>query len=151
MDKKIEFYIAFYEQLALQGFQAYKAYDNSHIADICVKGYNIAHFTKSDSIEPNPYAEGVEPGTIEKIREIMRETAAKFDIIIVENQQFTDKELSAIHAHLMKVRMTDNDLFFNETAELDVIIGKIEQTLPALAEFDNAADYDNEMSGEVEQ
>jgi hypothetical protein len=78
LKNKTDFYIAFYEQLALQGFRAYMPscdYDKKHIADICLDGYNIAHLTKADAIEPNPYAEGVEAGTIEKIREIARSAA----------------------------------------------------------------------------
>jgi hypothetical protein len=78
LKSKTDFYIAFYEQLALRGFQAYVPsydYDKKHIADICVNGYNIAHLTKADTVEPNPYAEGVEAGTIEKIREIAISTA----------------------------------------------------------------------------
>jgi len=75
LKSKHDFYIAFYEQLALQGFQAYAAYDkNDHIADICFKGYNIAHLTKADAIEPNPHAE-IPIGAMEQIRHIARETA----------------------------------------------------------------------------
>jgi hypothetical protein len=81
LKSKLDFYIAFYEQLAVNGFQAYVPYTKeNHIADICVKGYNIAHFTKADTIEPNPYAEGVEEGTIEKIRDIAKSTALTFGI-----------------------------------------------------------------------
>ena len=83
MRSKTDFYIAFYEQLALKGFQAYKPsydYDNRHLADICVNGYNIAHLTKADAIEPNPHAEGVDAGTIDALREIAKTTARKFNI-----------------------------------------------------------------------
>ena len=79
MKNKLDFYIAFYEQLALNGFQAYVPFTNkNHIADICENGYNIAHLTKDDAIEPNPYAVGVETGTIDTIREIAKNTAIRF-------------------------------------------------------------------------
>jgi len=77
------FYIAFYEQLALKGFQAYKPsydYNENHIADICAGGYNIAHLTKTDDIKPNPYAEGVDAGTIDKIRGIAKDAALQWGI-----------------------------------------------------------------------
>lgn len=83
LKSKMDFYVAFYEQLAMNGFQAYRPsydYDKKHIADICVNGYNIAHLTKEDLIEPNPYAEGIEPGTIEQIRNIARNAAMMFRI-----------------------------------------------------------------------
>jgi hypothetical protein len=144
LDNKIDFYISFYEQLAMNGFQAYKSFDKGHIADICVNGYNIAHFTKTDTIEPNPYAEGVEPGTIDRIRGIMNETALRFNVFIGD-KQFSDKELSAIHNHLIKMRiLPDNDLPFNETRELDAIIGKIEKIVPELSEHETAAAHENE-------
>ena len=77
---KYDFYIAFYEQLALQGFQAYVAYDKEHhIADICVNGNNIAHLTKTDYIEQNPHA-NADTDHLEKIGQIMRETALAWGI-----------------------------------------------------------------------
>jgi hypothetical protein len=83
LKSKTDFYIAFYERLALAGFQAYMPsydYNKNHIADICVNGCNVAHLTKADSIEPNPYAEGVESGTIDKIHEIAKDTALRCGI-----------------------------------------------------------------------
>ena len=83
MKSKPFFYIAFYEQLALKGFQAYKPsydYNENHIADICAGGYNIAHLTKTDDIEPNPYAEGVDAGTIDAILEIAKSVALQCGI-----------------------------------------------------------------------
>lgn len=80
LKSKNEFYIAFYERLALQGFQAFVPYSKDNIADICENGGNIAYLTKADTIEANPYAEGVDPATIERIREIARETALTFGI-----------------------------------------------------------------------
>jgi len=46
LKNKTEFYIAFYEQLALKGFEARVSADKNCIADICFKGYNFAHLTK---------------------------------------------------------------------------------------------------------
>jgi hypothetical protein len=80
LKSKIDFYIAFYEQLALQGFRAYKSsydYDNKYLADICFKGYNIAHLTKTDHIVPNPHAE-IPLGAMEHLKYIALETAQKF-------------------------------------------------------------------------
>jgi hypothetical protein len=57
LENKVAFYISFYEQLALNGFQAYKSHDRGNIADICVNGTNIAHLTKEDTIIANPHAE----------------------------------------------------------------------------------------------
>jgi len=145
LDKKIEFYIAFYEQLALQGFQAYKPsydYENKHIADICFKGYNIAHLTKSGTIEPNPNAE-IPLGALEQIRYIAKETAELCGITNAEPQQFTEKELSMIHANLVRVRLTmDDKLSSQETAEFDALIEKIEGIVPELADLD-ILDFEN--------
>jgi hypothetical protein len=77
LKRKKDFYIAFYEQLALQGFQAIVDFSGEHQADICFKGNNIAHFTKTDHIIPNPNAE-IPTGAIEQLQHIARETAAGF-------------------------------------------------------------------------
>jgi len=92
LKNKTDFYIAFYERLALQGFQAYIPTDKDHLANICINGYNIAHFTKTDHIIANPYAEGVDAGTIEKICEIARNTALKFGICTEKPYDETNNE-----------------------------------------------------------
>ena len=134
MRNKNDFYIAFYEQLALKGFQAYMPsydFDKMYLADICVKGYNIAHLTKVDAIEPNPHAE-VESGTIDTLREILKNTMAMCGIIDAR-QYFSETELSVLHSSLVKVRMMpDNDLNSHETAEIDALIEKIEDAVPEL-------------------
>jgi hypothetical protein len=78
---KNDFYIAFYERLALHGFQAYAAYDKGrHIADICIDGCNIAHLTQADTIEPNPYAEDTDPAVMKAIGEIAKTAALRCGI-----------------------------------------------------------------------
>jgi len=151
---KNDFYIAFYEQLALKGFQAYKAsydYENKHIADICVNGNNIAHLTKTDTIEPNPHAE-VDAATIDTLREILKNTMVMCGLVDVRHY-FTETDLSVIHANLVKVRMMpDNDLDSNEIANIDTLIEKIEDIAPELgglaADFDCTAEHDTEQGVE---
>ena len=149
---KPEFYISFYEQLALKGFQAVApSYDyiKKYLADICVNGNIIAHLTKADTIEPNPHAEDVEPGTIEKIQQIMKETATRFGISIGERPQFTDDELSMLHAYLFRARlMLDSNLNGQEVKEFDALIEKIESIVPELANLDV---MDFEFSNDAEQ
>jgi len=133
---KLEFYISFFEQLALKGFQAYASYGNEHISDICVNGYNIAYFTKSSSIEPNPFAH-VEKSTIDALREILINTALTFG-----QNYFTPDDLSMIHANLVKARiMGDNDLTSNETADFGALISKIEAISPELGDIRAAVDF----------
>jgi hypothetical protein len=155
LKSKIDFYIAFYEQLALKGFQAYKPsydFENNYIADICVNGNNIAHFTKSDTIEPNPHAE-VEPGTIDTLRDILQNTIAMCGLVDTR-QYLTEADLSVIHAGLVERRIRpDNDLNSQETANRDALITKIENIVPELgglaAEFEFAAEHDTEQGVEV--
>ena len=134
MKDKLDFYITFYEQLAINGFRAYKAsydYDNKHIADICENGYNIAHFTKSDTIEQNPHTE-VDAGTIDTLRAILKNTMEMCRLVDVR-QFFTETELAAVYANAIKIRiMPDNELCSGETAALNSVIDKIESVMPEL-------------------
>ena len=142
LKNKLDFYIAFYEQLALSGFQAYVPafdYDKKYIADICVNGSNIAHLTKSDTVEPNPHAD-VEAGTIDTLREILKSTMRMCGLTDAR-QYFSETDLSVLHASLVKVRMLpDNDLDSQETSVIDALIEKIEATVPELG--GSAADYE---------
>jgi hypothetical protein len=79
LKRKTDFYISFYEQLTLQGFQAVADATGEYLADICFKGYSIAHFTKADHIIPNPHAE-IPLGAIEQLKYIARETARDFAV-----------------------------------------------------------------------
>jgi len=77
LKSKLDFYIAFYEQLARKGFQAYVPHSynkENHIADICLKGRNIAHLTKADTIVKNPYA-NTDDDMIDTLRRIAKKTA----------------------------------------------------------------------------
>jgi len=152
LKNKAEFYIAFYEQLALKGFQAYKPsydYDKKFIADICADGFNIAHLTKADVIEPNPHAEGVKAETIEKIRKIFKDTMEMCGLVDVR-RYFSETDLSVIHASLIKVRMSpDNDLNSQETAEIDALIDKIENIVPETNHLTADFEYENTHNGEL--
>jgi len=82
LKNNLDFHIAFYEQLARKGFQAYVPHSyntENHIADICLQGYNIAHFTKAETIEKNPYA-NVDDDIIETIRRIAKKTAMAYGV-----------------------------------------------------------------------
>ena len=137
MKNKSEFYIAFFEQLALKGFQANVSHNNEHISDICVNGYNIAYFTKSGSIEPNRFA-NFEKGTIDTLNEILINTALTFG-----QNYFTHDDLSMIHANLVKVRlMEDNTLTSRETVDLDALISKVEDISPELGSIRAAVDFE---------
>ena len=81
---KNDFYIAFYEQLALKRFEAYADNSKEHIAEIYKNGNCIAHLTKTDTIEPNPHAE-VEPGTIDTLREILKNTMVMCGLVDVRH------------------------------------------------------------------
>jgi len=151
LTNKLDFYIAFYEQLALKGFQAYAAYDKqNHIADICVGGNNIAHLTKEDNIILNPHAE-VEVGTVEKIREIMKETAARFGIFVGERLMFSEKELRIIYVSAIESRIApNNDWCSDEIESLDGIIAKIEDAIPELTDYPVSADHKAVRDAEFE-
>ncbi|MCL2189180.1 MAG: hypothetical protein FWC16_09700 [Defluviitaleaceae bacterium] len=134
MRDKSDFYIAFYEQLAIYGFLAYVDFSKKRRADICLNGCCIAYFTKTDTIEPNPYAIGVEPNTIEKLREILSRTALTFRL---ENAQsnFTENELSMIHAGLVNLRIQPcANYSTEETTSIDALIAKIESIAPRLCD-----------------
>jgi hypothetical protein len=79
LKSKPDFYIAFYERLALAGFQAVVDFTKENLADICFKGYNFAHLTKTDHVIPNPNAE-VPLGAMEQLQHILKETALKFAV-----------------------------------------------------------------------
>ena len=148
---KIDFYIAFYEQLALKRFEAYADNSKEHIVEICKNGKTVAHLTKADTIEPNPHAE-VDPGTIDTLREIFKNTMVMCGLVDVRHY-FTETDLSVIHANLEKVRMMpDSGLDSKETADIDALINKIEKIAPELggftADFECAAVHDEEQGVE---
>ncbi len=95
MKRKTDFYIALYEQLALQGFKVAADFDSEHIGEICFKGSCIAHLTRTDHIIPNPNAE-IPPGAMEQLQNIARETAAGFTVCTkkpydeIRNYKFSD-------------------------------------------------------------
>jgi len=213
----LDFYITLYELFALNGFQVVKTFADGLKADICVNGYNIAHLTNADSIEPNPYAEGVDTGTIDKLREIAKSAALSCGICtekpydetkterltdgsyklaevdgtaltcahhpllgyvfsVFDNEQpnerlhfydladakqgfavisglvdcrqlFTEKEMTAIHNTLLKMRiMMDSEFTFDETVLLDAITSKIEGIIPALGSYDVYESVKNELA-----
>jgi hypothetical protein len=121
---KDDFYIAFYERLALHGFQAYAAYDKGrHIADICIDGRNIAHLTQADTIEPNPYAEDADPAAMKAIGEIAKTAALALD----------------------------ESLSFDETAALDAVTSKIESIMPELGGYDVYAGLKSELRRDLSE
>ena len=66
--------------------------------------------------------------------------------LVDERQFFTDKDMTAIHLGLVKMRiMPDNDLFAHEIEALDGVVEKIEGILPELADLDIHFDYENEF------
>jgi len=143
----------FYEQLALKGFQACLDYSKKHIADISVNGNIIAYFTKADTIEPNPYAEDVEPGTIEKIRDVLSDTIVMFEFEDIR-QLFTDNELTTLYTCLVKVvMMPDDEISFQESIDISKLVKKFEIIMPELAgigeEIEN--EYDDEYSEDYEE
>jgi hypothetical protein len=133
LKRKTDFYIAFYEQLALHGFQAFVDHSKEHLALICVKGYNIAHLTKADTVEPNPYAEGVESGTVEVIRKIFQSTAQTF------------------YEDLTRLLMSpDNGLDSQAVQEAEGLVAQFEKIMPKLAAANIAIEYDNGLDEGVE-
>lgn len=151
MKNKLDFYIMFYEQLALQGFQAYKDFSKRNLADICVEGYTVAHLTKLDTIAPNPFAEDVEPGTVEKIRGIFNETAASFGLHEMQDS-LTDSELSVIHANLVKLRiLPDNGLSTDELRDIDALVTKIENLVPSLGDISNDNDIPHDHDADLSE
>ena len=70
--------------------------------------------------------------------------------LVDERQFFTDKDMTAIHANLVKMRiMPNNDLFFHETEALDAVVEKIEGILPELSELDIHFDFENEFGRDL--
>ena len=83
MKSKNEFYIAFYEQLAMQKIEAKKSTSADYIADLWHNGQNIAFFTKAEHIVKNPFVE-VSDKVMDAVRETARSTALKCGICSVQ-------------------------------------------------------------------
>ena len=146
MGTKSSFYVALYEQLALQGFQAYvSCTPQNYIADICVKGNNIAHLTKLDTIKSNPHS-GVDDATMDTLQKILRDTKQNHELYSNEKNLFSVDEMATVHANLSRLRiLPNNDLSHEETVELDRIVEKLEDVMPELvcdASFANSLQND---------
>lgn len=218
MKSKAEFYRAFFAALAEQGIETHRSTSADYLADLYVNGQLIAFYTRTDSIEKNPFVT-VNNRLMSSIQDLARKTALQLgictekpytekdakiangvyklseygDVILackhhplfeyvfstyrlapdnqvpVQRQYFYNKdealesfatrsglvdarkllsesELVLIHDEMVKFLITPNDKSMEQFEQVQLLIERLEDLLPALKERDIHLDYEAEFS-----
>ncbi|WP_044482073.1 hypothetical protein [Paenibacillus antibioticophila] len=218
MKSKAEFYKAFFAVLAEQGIEVRRSTSADYLADLYLKDQLVAFYTRTDSIERNPFVT-VPDRLMSSIHDQARKTALQLgictekpytdkdtkiangvynlseygDVILackhhplfeyvfstyklspdnqlpVQRQYFYNKdealesfavrsglvdgrkllsesELVLIHDEMVKFLITPNDKSMEQFEQVQILIEKLEDLLPALKDRDIQLDYDAEFA-----
>lgn len=218
MKSKAEFYKAFFAALAEQGIEVRRSTSADYLADLYMKDQLVAFYTRTDSIERNPFV-AVPDRLMSSIQDLARKTALQLgictekpytdkdakivngvyklseygDVILackhhplfeyvfstyrlapdnqvpVQRQYFYNKdealenfavrsglvdgrkllsesELVLIHDEMVKFLITPNDKSMEQFEQVQILIEKLEDFLPALKDRDIHLDYDAEFA-----